>query len=176
MDIIFLLGTFITENIILIAKLLAKNAVPGFISLILLMIVVGTTTYFVISTSRKINALKWLKSILSNYSDANFTANIITIDQEINKISSNKYRKQINTAWKEYRETMILHPELSDSQRRAIEMDYGMIGGKAEIVVRKALLFYALKRLGLDTDPAARMPSDQQIILLSGKVVDADHR
>ena len=116
MDIIFLLGTFITENIILIAKLLAKNAVPGFISLILLMIVVGTTTYFVISTSRKINALKWLKSILSNYSDANFTANIITIDQEIDKISSNKYRKQINTAWKEYRETMILHQE-GDGER-----------------------------------------------------------
>ena len=59
------------------------------------------------------------------------------------------------------------HPELSDTQRRAIEMDYGMVGGKAEIVVRKALLFYAFKRLGLDTDPAARKPSDQQIVLLS---------
>ena len=58
------------------------------------------------------------------------------------------------------------HPELSDTQRRAIEMDYGMVHGKAEIVVRKALLFYALNRLGLDTDPAARRPQDQQIVLL----------
>ena len=58
------------------------------------------------------------------------------------------------------------HPELSDTQRRAIEMDYGMVDGKAEIFVRKALLFYALKRLGLDTDPMARKPSDQQIVLL----------
>lgn len=57
------------------------------------------------------------------------------------------------------------HPELSDTQRRAIEMDYGMVDGRAEIVVRKALLFYALKRLGLDTDPAARRPNDQQIVL-----------
>lgn len=57
------------------------------------------------------------------------------------------------------------HPELSDTQRRAIEMDYGMIDGRADIVVRKALLFYALKRLGLDTDPAARRPQDQQIVL-----------
>ena len=57
------------------------------------------------------------------------------------------------------------HPELSDTQRRAIEMDYGMVDGRAEIAVRKALLFYALKRLGLDTDPAARRPQDQQIIL-----------
>jgi len=63
------------------------------------------------------------------------------------------------------------HPELSDNQRRAIEMDYGMIDGKADIVIRKALLFYALKRLGLDTDPAARRPRDQQIILLNKSVV-----
>ena len=59
------------------------------------------------------------------------------------------------------------HPELSDTQRRAIEMDYGMVDGRAEIVVRKALLFYALKRLGLDTDRSARRPQDQQIILIN---------
>jgi predicted DNA-binding transcriptional regulator YafY len=62
------------------------------------------------------------------------------------------------------------HPELSDTQRQAIEMDYGMVDGKAEIVVRKALLFYALKRLGLDTDPTARRPRDQQIVLLEQKM------
>jgi predicted DNA-binding transcriptional regulator YafY len=59
------------------------------------------------------------------------------------------------------------HPDLSDTQRRAIEMDYGMVDGRAEIAVRKALLFYALKRLGLDTDPNARKPADQQIILFN---------
>ncbi|ARU02443.1 WYL domain protein [Yoonia vestfoldensis] len=59
------------------------------------------------------------------------------------------------------------HPDLSDNQRRAIEMDYGMEQGRAHIAVRRALLFYALKRLGLDTDPAARRPQDQQIILLN---------
>lgn len=59
------------------------------------------------------------------------------------------------------------HPDLSTPQRRAIEMDYGMEDARAEIRVRRALLFYALKRLGLDTDPAARRPQDQQIILLN---------
>lgn len=59
------------------------------------------------------------------------------------------------------------HPDLSDTQRRAIEMDYGMEDGRAQIPVRRALLFYALKRLGLDTDPAARRPQDQQIVLLN---------
>ena len=66
---------------------------------------------------------------------------------------------------------IVPHPELSDTQRRAIEMDYGMVDGGAEIVVRKALLFYALKRLGLDTDPAARRPQDQQIVLLNSDEV-----
>ncbi|MDP2739274.1 MAG: WYL domain-containing protein [Pseudorhodobacter sp.] len=59
------------------------------------------------------------------------------------------------------------HPDLSLTQRRAIEMDYGMLDGRAQIPVRRALLFYALKRLGLDTDPAARRPQDQQIVLLN---------
>jgi hypothetical protein len=63
------------------------------------------------------------------------------------------------------------HPDLSPTQRRAIEMDYGMENGRAQIPLRRALLFYALKRLGLDTDPAARRPQDQQIVLLNPEVL-----
>lgn len=70
------------------------------------------------------------------------------------------------------------HPELSDTQKKVIALDYGMRGGKARIPVRKALLYYALKRLGLDTDPAARRPHDQQIVLLNresiGKNISPD--
>jgi hypothetical protein len=57
------------------------------------------------------------------------------------------------------------HPELSDTQRRAIEMDYGMEKGRAQITFRRALLFYALKRLDLDTGPTVRPPHEQQIVL-----------
>jgi len=66
------------------------------------------------------------------------------------------------------------HPDLSPTQRRAIEMDYGMEEGRAQIPVRRALLFYTLKRLGLDTDPAARRPQDQQIVLINREVVHED--
>jgi len=45
------------------------------------------------------------------------------------------------------------HPDLSETQAKVIARDYGMRGGKAEIKVRRALLYYALRRLGLDTDP-----------------------
>ena len=67
------------------------------------------------------------------------------------------------------------HPELSDTQQRIVALDYGMRGGKAKIPVRKALLYYALKRLGLDTDPAARRPLDQQIVLLNRSSIEAAH-
>ena len=58
------------------------------------------------------------------------------------------------------------HPGLSDSQRKLIGLDYGMLGGRARIPVRRSLLYYALKLLGLDNDPGARCPQYQQIVLL----------
>lgn len=63
------------------------------------------------------------------------------------------------------------HPELSDMQKKVIALDYGMRGGMAKIKVRRALLYYALKRLGLDTDPAARKPQDQQIVLANAEQI-----
>ena len=59
------------------------------------------------------------------------------------------------------------HSELSPNQKRVIELDYGMQNGRVVIPVRRALLYYALKRLGLDTGPAARNPQDQQIVLIN---------
>jgi hypothetical protein len=68
------------------------------------------------------------------------------------------------------------HPELSDTQKQVIALDYGMSSGTAKILVRRAMVYYALKRLGLDTDPAARRPQDQQIVLLNREVLDENHR
>lgn len=58
------------------------------------------------------------------------------------------------------------HPGLSDAQKKVIALDYGMRDGKVRVKVRKALLYYTLKRLGLDIDPNSRAPQDQQIVLL----------
>lgn len=59
------------------------------------------------------------------------------------------------------------HPEFSEKQQRIIALDYGMRGGKSKIRVRRALLYYALKRLGLDTSSEARRAQDRQIVLLN---------
>ena len=77
-----------------------------------------------------------------------------------------------DNAWNEIVELRIgPHPALSPNQQRVVELDYGMNNGQVTILVRQALLYYALKRLGLDTDPAARKPQDQQIVLLNDKAI-----
>ena len=64
------------------------------------------------------------------------------------------------------------HPDLSENQRRIVELDYAMSDGVAEIDVRKCMLFYNLKRLGLDADPGARRPQDQPIVLDNADEID----
>ncbi|MBF0584153.1 MAG: WYL domain-containing protein [Magnetococcales bacterium] len=59
------------------------------------------------------------------------------------------------------------HPDLTENQRKAIELDYGMENGEMLISVRKGFLFYFLRRLGLDLDTNARQPRHQQIVLLN---------
>lgn len=61
---------------------------------------------------------------------------------------------------------IVPHPELSVSQRKVVELDYGMENGSAFIQVRKSMLFYALRRLGLD-DTARSRPAHQQHIVLA---------
>jgi len=66
--------------------------------------------------------------------------------------------------------TMVIapHPGLSEGQRQAIRLDYGMDAeDRIQITVQKSMLNYAVMRLGLDTDPSARRPQDQQIVLLN---------
>jgi len=77
-------------------------------------------------------------------------------------------RPNADTDWHEFVTLEIgPHPELSETQKKVIALDYGMRSDKAKIPVRKALIYYALKRLGLDTNPGARRPQDQQIVLLN---------
>ncbi|MGA4027325.1 helix-turn-helix transcriptional regulator [Ralstonia nicotianae] len=59
---------------------------------------------------------------------------------------------------------LIPHPKLSDSHKRAIELDFGMENGQVEFQCRQAFLFYALRHLRLDLDGSAK-PEAQQIAL-----------
>ncbi|MCC6889267.1 MAG: hypothetical protein IT536_12095 [Hyphomicrobiales bacterium] len=54
---------------------------------------------------------------------------------------------------------------MTATQAKAIALDYGHTKGMARLKVRQALLFYALRRLGLDLDPRARSAHEQHIAL-----------
>jgi hypothetical protein len=65
------------------------------------------------------------------------------------------------------------HPKLTPAQARAIAVDYGIRGRSVTLKVRRALLFYALRRLGLDVAPETRPPSEQHIVLLNRHDIEA---
>jgi hypothetical protein len=64
------------------------------------------------------------------------------------------------------------HPGLTPAQSQAIAVDYGIRRGSAAIPVRRALLFYALKRLGLDVPDSGRSPQAQHIVLINRDEID----
>lgn len=67
--------------------------------------------------------------------------------------------------------TIAPNPALSTSQQKIIALDYGMEDGSADLIVRRCMLYYALRRLGLDTDPAARRAQEQHIVLVNADEV-----
>lgn len=59
------------------------------------------------------------------------------------------------------------HPGLSDTQKLAVERDYGMVNGKFSTTVRAALLPYLLLAMRLGPDDLQREAMTQQIVLLN---------
>lgn len=64
------------------------------------------------------------------------------------------------------------HPGLTSAQAKAIALDYGITKTSAKLRVRRALLFYALRRLGLDLRPDVRPPHEQHIVLVNRAAVE----
>lgn len=67
---------------------------------------------------------------------------------------------------------LVAHPKLSESHKRAIELDFGMKDGQVEFQCRQAFLFYALRHLRLDLESSAK-PEVQQIALKNRITVEA---
>ena len=65
------------------------------------------------------------------------------------------------------------HPALTTAQRRAVEADYGMSGGRLVLRCRKAVVYYTKRRLGLVVGHADREAADQHIVLHDEAILDA---
>jgi hypothetical protein len=67
--------------------------------------------------------------------------------------------------WRTFVEAVVVPaPHLSVSQRKAIELDYGMADGRLVLQVREALLFYHLGHLGLLDEPEKPTVRDQIVL------------
>ena len=80
---------------------------------------------------------------------------------------------EIDREWQEFF-TMRLapHPALSDSQREAIEMDYGMVDGSIGIAMRLCMTSYFERHYGLDLPDNLLRPSRRQIVLQNRRELD----
>jgi hypothetical protein len=71
----------------------------------------------------------------------------------------------------EFRVIIGPHPALAPSQKAVVEKDYGMTDGRAVLIVRRAMLFYVLKRLGLLNDAEKENPRAQHVVAINRKEI-----
>ena len=77
-------------------------------------------------------------------------------------------------AWQEFTTvTLKPHPGLNEDQQDVVACDYGMKNGQVAVEVRLALLYYFLKRLGLDFKEQERNPREQHVVLADPDAVRA---
>lgn len=74
-----------------------------------------------------------------------------------------------DTDWNEILNvTIVPNPALTEGQKKIIERDYAMKRGKAVITVRKSLLFYLKRQLGVAED-MKKTPAAQQVVIINTK-------
>lgn len=84
---------------------------------------------------------------------------------EVRGEQASEISAEADVEWNEHVKVIIApNPELTTDQQKIIERDYSMKRGKAEIVVRKALMFYLRRRLGVN-EGAEKTPAAQQVVI-----------
>lgn len=73
---------------------------------------------------------------------------------------------EADKAWNDFVDVVLVpHPDLTESQRRVVTLDFGMTGESIKVPVRLALLYYFLKRLNLEGDAELRATKEQHVVL-----------
>lgn len=67
--------------------------------------------------------------------------------------------------WHEHVELVLVpHPDLTPEQRHGVEVDYKMKKGRAALMCKRAMLYYTLRRLGLEDDGTPRSYPKQVVL------------
>lgn len=81
-------------------------------------------------------------------------------------------RPQEDYVWNEYASIALMpHPKLSEAQSRAVEIDFEMENGQLKTKLRLGLLYYFLRRLGLDFEEQEKNPHEQHVVMANPEEV-----
>ena len=98
----------------------------------------------------------------------NFRDFVISRILKVEAIEPDRERGSDDRKWHHIvRLVLAPHPDLTEAQRCAIELDFSMVNGSCEFECREALLFYVLRQLRLDL--RADAPAKAQQIVLQNR-------
>jgi methyl-accepting chemotaxis protein len=104
------IGLFVTQLVLGAATILVNPAAPGYVVMGLVLIFAITAVLYWRRVTRQTAAMAWLTEIVSEPKDAiDFTAKINDLSERINEGKEDPSRQHLVSAWKEYRETLLVH-------------------------------------------------------------------
>lgn len=92
---------------------------------------------------------------------------LLTRVQDMRESTESSIAGEQDAIWNEmFTVTLKPHPKLSDSQAQAVARDYNMQDMRIGVKVRLALLYYFLRRMGLeDCDGDGKDPREQHVVI-----------
>ena len=106
--------------------------------------------------------------------DKDFSDFIISRCLEVGKLGTAEVSEGSDSRWHTFFEVVLMpNPGLSSDQKRTIELDYGMKGGKCVVKIREALLYYFDKRLRLDVSERHDRPKETPVVVANRAEYDA---
>lgn len=106
--------------------------------------------------------------------DKDFSDFIISRCLDVGKSSNAEASGEQDLRWNAFFEVVLMpNPRLSSDQKKTIELDYGMKGGKSVVKIRQALLYYFDKRLRLDVSEKHDRPKETPVVVANREEYDA---
>ena len=112
MDFVTNLGLGIKKSILDVASLLREDWAPGIVCLVLVLALLCTIYIYMRDANQKLQALEWMQKMISVSADhVSFSSAVSSIESKATAEAKTEAQKQVLTAWREYRETLVPHEE-----------------------------------------------------------------
>lgn len=108
MDFWLVPGVLVRNGILHIASLLKHDAAPGYVTIILTLVLCVTAVRWHQQVKRRSNALNEMKKLLLAIPVKDFSRRIAELDTDIAKQDHTEEQRSVTEAWHEYRETHVI--------------------------------------------------------------------